>query len=156
MFSGYLHLFSKGKRGYNIETMKEEKRMKEKIEKFMVGRYGEDQLNNLFSVIFIVLAVINWRINSRILRIIVYILIILSLYRTFSKNVVARSIENDRYIKLKRRIARSIKVIQKGRKDKENKYVLCPNCVQMIRVPRKKGRLEIKCPNCHKKFEKRT
>lgn len=130
--------------------------MKEKIEKFMVGRYGEDQLNNLFSVIFIVLAVINWRINSRMLRIIVYILIILSLYRTFSKNVVARSIENDRYIKLKRRIARSIKVIQKGRKDKENKYVLCPNCVQMIRVPRKKGRLEIKCPNCHKKFEKRT
>ena len=130
--------------------------MKEKIEKFMLGRYGEDQLNYFLSIIFIVLAILNCLINSIIIRIVVYILIIISIYRSFSKNIVARSIENDQYIKWRRKIVRRVKVIQTGIKDRENKYILCPYCVQMIRVPKKKGKIEIKCPNCHKQFEKRT
>lgn len=87
--------------------------MKEKIEKMMMGRYGEDQLNYFLSIIFIILAILNWIINSTVLRIVVYILIIISIYRSFSKNIVARSIENDRYIKYKRKCTRTIKVIQK-------------------------------------------
>lgn len=112
--------------------------MKEKIEKMMMGRYGEDQLNYFLSIIFIILAILNWIINSTVLRIVVYILIIISIYRSFSKNIVARSIENDRYIKYKRKCTRTIKVIQKNFNDKEHKTVLCPYCVQMIRVPKKK------------------
>lgn len=130
--------------------------MRDKIEKFMLGRYGEDQLNIFISIVFIILVVVNWWIDSIILRIVIYILIVINIYRSFSKNIVARSIENDKYIKYKRKVTRSFKIIQKSFKDKEHKYVLCPYCVQMIRLPRKKGQLEIKCPNCHKTFEKKT
>ncbi len=130
--------------------------MRDKIEKFMLGRYGEDQLNIFISIVFIILVVVNWWIDSIILRIVIYILIVINIYRSFSKNIVARSIENDKYIKYKRKVTRSFKIIQKSFRDKDHKYVLCPYCVQMIRLPRKKGRLEIKCPNCHKSFEKKT
>ncbi len=130
--------------------------MRDKIEKFMLGRYGEDQLNIFISIVFIILVVVNWWIDSIILRIVIYILIVINIYRSFSKNIVARSIENDKYIKYKRKVTRSFKIIQKSFRDKDHKYVLCPYCVQMIRLPRKKGCLEIKCPNCHKSFEKKT
>ena len=31
----------------------------------------------------------------------------------------------------------------------------CPGCGQKVRIPRGKGKIEIECPKCHTKFEKR-
>ena len=40
--------------------------------------------------------------------------------------------------------------------NKEYKYFLCPNCKQMVRVPRGKGNIEIKCPKCQHKFDRKS
>ena len=40
--------------------------------------------------------------------------------------------------------------------DRQNRYYGCPSCGQTVRVPRKKGRISIKCPRCGQRFEKKT
>ena len=41
-------------------------------------------------------------------------------------------------------------------KDKNNHYYLCPNCYQVVRVPKGRGKVEIHCPKCNKVFKKKS
>ena len=34
-----------------------------------------------------------------------------------------------------------------------NQYKVCPKCKQKIRLPLKKGKHTVKCPNCGNKFD---
>ena len=130
--------------------------MKNKIRNFMVGRYGDDALNRFICILIFIFIVLNWILQNNIIRIVIYVFFFLFIYRSFSKNIVARSIENDKFIKHKRKVSRIFKIMKKNFQDKENKYVLCPTCVQMIRVPKGKGKIEITCRHCKKRFEKRS
>lgn len=40
--------------------------------------------------------------------------------------------------------------------DREHKYFRCPNCGQMLRVPKGKGKISISCRNCGTTFQKKT
>ena len=64
--------------------------------------------------------------------------IILVFFRAFSRNIPARMAENERFMKKERRAANK----------KEYKYLSCPHCKQEMRVPRGKGTIAVKCPNC--------
>lgn len=127
-----------------------------KLNRWMQGRYGDDALNHFLFGIALVGLILNIFVNSVILNGIVFIIFVVDLYRALSKNIVARSIENDRYRKIQRKIVRSWKAFVQNRKDKTHKTFLCPHCVQMIRVPRHKGKIEIRCPHCHQTFDKTT
>ena len=52
------------------------------------------------------------------------------------------------------RAKRTAKKLWKGRKT--TAYLKCPNCGQMLSVPKGKGKIRVTCPKCHAKMETRS
>ena len=131
--------------------------MRDRISRFMQGRYGNDQLNRfILGASFVVLlssVVSGWKI----LYSIGLLFMILSYVRLFSRNIADRYQENQKYIQLKQRFLSVFK--NKGNHFKQRKnyrFFRCPSCKQKVRVPRGKGKIEISCPKCRTKFIKRS
>lgn len=132
------------------------KEMKEKLRRFLWGRYGSDELNRDLLVVEIVFALISLFSRSKIWIILFDVLMIISFYRMLSKNISVRYAENNRWVLLKKKIRHHLKAFFKGFKDPNNKYFVCPKCTQIIRIPKGKGNVVVCCPNCKEKFDKRT
>ncbi len=131
--------------------------MRRWYENFMSGRYGTDNLSRFMLVICVILLVINLFTGSSILYILALALLVLSYYRTFSRKIVQRSSENDRYLEIVENIKSRFRRTG-GRNVQSDEYRIykCPSCGQKIRVPRGKGRICITCPKCHTEFQKRS
>ena len=118
------------------------------IRHFMAGRYGHDRLNLTMLVVGCVLCFAQMFVPSGVgvvLTILSEALLILSLFRCFSRNTYKRYNENRRFPLLIDRI-----------KDRAHRYYACPKCRQTVRVPRGKGKIAITCPKCREKFIKKT
>lgn len=128
--------------------------------RFMYGRNGTDQLNWAILVMYLVLWVIRILVSAldvtvaaMIIDVIMFLLAVVLLWRTFSKNLAKRRAENQRFINwwwpIKNRFAAA-----KARKaDKAHKYFTCKNCKTICRVPAGKGKIVITCPKCGHKIE---
>ena len=132
--------------------------LREKLAKLMYGRYGVDQLGRAMLIFALVLCVLSLFVPRRLSGIIYYIsliLIILMYIRMFSKNIQKRYQENNKYLSLK------ASFLRKFQREKEifsqrrfYHFYRCPRCRQRIRIPRGKGRIEIRCPKCSQTFIK--
>lgn len=130
--------------------------MKQKIINFMMGRYGMDTLNRyLFYTSFIIM-ILNFFINSFILMLISYILLIIMIYRCLSRKIFIRDSENRTFLAKTKGLRHNIACIIKNFKDKEYKYMVCPSCKRIVRVPRNKGTIEVTCPSCYNHFDARS
>ena len=125
--------------------------MREKLYRFMQGRYGTDKLNQFLFYLELILLLL-----SLFFRKLFYMSIIIYLARALSKNYVARSIENQKFIRIQAKIVHRFQAFNKSLKDKQNKYLVCPECAQIIRVPRNKGKIEVRCPSCRKSFDAKS
>lgn len=133
--------------------------LREKLAKLMYGRYGVDQLGRAMLIFALVLCVLSLFVPRRLSGIIYYIsliLIILMYIRMFSKNIQKRYQENNKYLSLK------ASFLRKFQREKEifsqrrfYHFYRCPRCRQRIRIPRGKGRIEIRCPKCSQTFIKK-
>lgn len=130
--------------------------MKEKIQRFFMGRYGSDILNRDLYILGIVLLVLSFFVRHWIVIGLFYICFIVYVIRALSKNIVARSIENQKYVHARTAFVHRIKAKQKDISDSNNRHFVCPKCAQIIRVPKGKGDIEITCPNCRNHFEKKS
>ncbi len=123
----------------------------------MLGRYGSDQFNVFLVILAIVLMILNlFFIRNSFLSAIVWLILIYSLYRIYSRNIYRRRAENDKYLSIIQPIQKRISMIKKNREDHEHKYFLCPECKQTVRVPRGHGKITITCPKCSHKFDKKS
>ncbi|MDD2979435.1 MAG: hypothetical protein PHN80_05630 [Hespellia sp.] len=135
--------------------------MKEKLMRFMQGRYGVDSLSKFLLVIGVAAVVLSsftgGNIAGRIIYIIGWVAIILTYFRMFSKNYTKRSAENQTYLNKTYKI-RCWFAKQKNLISQRKVYHIykCPNCKQKIRVPKGKGRIEISCPKCRTSFIKKS
>ncbi len=131
--------------------------MKEKLYRFMQGRYGTDKLNQFifYCELFLLVLSLFFKRNI-IIYILFYCTLVLYMYRAFSKNYVARSIENQKFIRMRAKVLHRLQAIYKNLKDKQYKYLVCPECAQMIRVPKNKGNIEVRCPSCKKSFDAKS
>ncbi len=132
------------------------KKLKEWLYRFMYGRYGSDQLN--ITLVFAAL-IVNFAailLNSTWLVVLCDVLIICAVYRMLSRNIVKRSLENRKFTDRTAGIRRRWKAFNMTRKDKENRYSVCPKCKQIVRYPRHRGNIEVICPKCSTTFVRRS
>lgn len=136
--------------------------MKEKLIKFMQGRYGVDQFAKFTmgaAFVMVILAIFIGQRNplGAVLDTAGLLLIVYTYFRIFSRNISKRYGENQKYltktVALRARLKRE-KNIMEQRKDFH--IYTCPGCGQKIRIPRGKGKIEISCPKCHTKFVKKS
>ena len=135
--------------------------MKEKIGRFMAGRYGNDKLNQFMMAVFLGCAVLNLFVRnayvSTVLNSWECLLILLVYIRMFSRNISKRYAENQKYLALENRLRRFFgqkRYLMQQRK--EYHIYKCPGCKQKIRIPRGKGKLSIRCPKCGEEFIKNS
>lgn len=122
--------------------------------KFMKDRYGIDELYKFLILICFVLIVINTFISNNIIRLFEVLLIVIIFYRYMSKNIKLRKKENDKYLEIKDKIIKLFDYNKKKYKDRNtHMYKKCPKCKQKIRLPLKKGKHTVKCPNCGNRFD---
>ncbi|MBQ6293704.1 MAG: hypothetical protein IJK77_07550 [Lachnospiraceae bacterium] len=163
-------------------------RLRESFARFMVGRYGSDQLSRFTMLLAFVMLILNMIFRSRtsVFYWLVWVFLIITYFRMFSKNKQKRYNENTRFLQLKEKVlgrfrgrkgptgdsvrdsyqyyqnaynnARNDNSGGSGtmRSDKEHRIFRCPNCDQRVRVPRGRGKIEITCPRCGHKFIKRS
>ena len=125
----------------------------------MYGRYGTDKLNMFLVIMLLVFAVGNLFVRNEYFSMVFtsweFLLIFLIYYRMFSKNISKRYAENQKYLSIENRVRRFFgksKYMQQQRK--EFHIYTCPQCKQKIRIPRRKGKISIRCPKCGNEFVK--
>ena len=131
--------------------------MKEKLRRFMIGRYGTDGLNQFLSIASLVLLLIAIVSRVSLFTWLGVALLVFCYYRTFSRNISKRTEENYKFYTLKDRVGskfRSWKEQWANRKLYH--YYRCPKCRQKLRVPRGRGRIQVSCPRCGTQFIKKS
>lgn len=131
--------------------------MKEKFMRFMYGRYGVDTLGKYSLGAGLATMVLSIVFDSYTLSLLSWFFIILTYFRMFSRNLYKRSSENQTFLnktyKLRTWFGKQENMMAQR---KTHHIYRCPGCKQKIRVPRGKGRIEIRCPKCHTTFIKNS
>ena len=127
------------------------------LRNFMIGRYGPDQLSIAFIIFSIIISIAQGIFGFSFLLFVSYVFMFFALFRLLSRNIPKRRAENDKFIKIwwpiRTRISR---FFVKTKNIKTHKFFKCPSCKNILRVPRKKGKLQITCPKCGERFVKKT
>ena len=130
---------------------------KQKLYRFMYGRYGNDVLNTFLLFIIVIGILCNsFFIHKAIFTYIIWVILFLNIWRTYSRNITQRRKENDVFLRYIRPFRRYFFLLRRRMQDKDNKYYLCRKCQQMVRVPKGRGKITITCPVCKNKFSKKS
>lgn len=120
-------------------------RMRDSLQRFMLGRYGIDELNIFLLGLGMVLCLTGSFARHTLIYFLAYVPLLLSVFRMFSRNIERRRAENAWLQRLLRRL-----------RDRSHRYFHCPNCRQTVRVPKGKGKISIRCPKCGQNFVKKS
>lgn len=131
--------------------------MKEKLQQFMMGRYGVDDLSRFTLYVLVGLMILNFIIRSSLVSFLLLVGLVWIYFRMFSKNHAKRYEENARFLRLKDKVLGRVRR-EKDLASQRKVYHIytCPGCKQKIRVPRGKGKIEVTCPKCHTSFIKKS
>ena len=136
-------------------------KLKEKLARFMYGRYGSDRLNIFMVIVLLICAVINLFVRTGYFSVLLtsweFLLLILIYFRMFSRNISKRYAENQKFLSWRNRLR--LKPSSWKREMEQRRYYhiyRCPSCRQKIRVPRGKGNIIVTCPKCHTEFQKKS
>ena len=85
------------------------------------------------------------------------VLLVVTLFRCFSRNTYKRSSENYKFMLLKGDVVawfkgKKARIVQ----SREYRFFKCPGCKVTTRVPRGRGKIKIRCPKCGMEIIKKT
>ena len=124
-----------------------------RIFEFMSGRNGNDQLGLALLVVALILNIIFRMTGMYLLGIAAMALVLIVLYRMFSRDLAKRQEENRRFLSLWSDAKRSFAEWRLRRsQSRDYKFFVCPGCHNRLRVPRGKGKIQITCPKCGQRF----
>lgn len=131
--------------------------MKQKLQQFMYGRYGFDELSKIYLALTIFCIVVSLFAKNSFFYVVGIVLLIYTYYRAFSRQTAKRQMENQKFLNLRYQV----KVKQNKRKvhreqKKIYRFYKCPSCKQTVRVPKGKGKICITCPKCQMEFIKKS
>lgn len=129
----------------------------------MYGRYGLDQLSRFLMLAGVVMAVLCMFLRFLPFRQIYYIcsflntfFYIIAVFRILSRNTYKRTLENERYLRIRSKVMPHIEEKTKSIRDRHYIYKKCPKCGAKLRLKRIKGKHITKCPKCGIKFNVRV
>lgn len=126
------------------------------LQRFLYGRYGSDQLNLFLMASYLILLLLGLLPGLNFLKFISFLLVAFSLFRTLSRNLPARRMENAKFLKLANPVLRWYRLRRTILRDKEHRYFKCPNCSQQLRVPKGKGKITVTCRSCGSSFQEKS
>ena len=144
-------------------------RFREKLLRFFSGRYGIDQLWYGLLVLYFLLAILEVVMSfllhglpailvQVLLNLLMWGVLALGVFRSFSRNLYKRSRENEIFLKFWNPV-KSFFLLQRNKwKDrKTHVYRKCPdkNCAVTLRLAKKPGIHTVRCPKCGKAFQTR-
>ena len=130
--------------------------MREKLVRFMQGRYGNDRLNQVLMIGAIVCLVLSM-LGLNVFYMVALIAMGYAYFRMFSRNIFKRSAENQWYLQKELKMKGFLNGKKKELSQLKTHHIYkCPNCKQKLRVPRGRGRIEICCRKCGTKFIKKS
>ena len=130
--------------------------MRNALQRFMYGRYGNDQLNNFLTISYLVLFVLYMLSGLQPLYWLCTVLIFVVLFRMLSRNIYKRREENVKFLRKADPAIRWYRLQRTMRRDKDHIYFKCPNCSQQLRVPRGKGKITVTCRSCGASFQEKS
>ena len=131
--------------------------MKEKLQQFMMGRYGVDDLSRFTLYVMVGLMILNFIIRSSLISFLLLVGLVWIYFRMFSKNHSKRYEENARFLKIKDNVLGRVPREKDLASQRKIYHIYtCPGCKQKIRVPRGKGKIQVTCPKCHTSFIKKS
>ena len=130
--------------------------MRDKLMRFMMGRYGNDKFNQFLMFTALVSIVLSW-FTSNIFYTIAVVLMVYAYFRMFSKNIYKRAAENQKYLQYEYKAKNFFRKKKNELAQRKTHHIYkCPNCKQKIRVPRGRGRIAITCRKCNTEFVKNS
>ena len=144
---------------------------------FFSGRNGADELSVTLVVIsvivFLAAPIFDEKYIQGIFLLLGGILFVLGILRSFSTNIGKRRHENQVFLDLFRAETKEEKErrkreeeekrerekLRKERRKEEEKthaFFRCPQCGKELRVPKGKGKIKIRCPNCSHEFIRKS
>lgn len=137
--------------------------LRQDLKEVMSRRCGLDELNNFIMLLGFVFVVIALFSHNWIFTLIGAVLIVLCYIRVFSQKIEKRKKENNLYMKYMGTVVKKcgflklcLKMKGKSIQDAEYVYFVCSDCGQVIRIPKGKNKVSIRCPKCSRTFIKRT
>ena len=131
--------------------------MKERMQRFMAGRYGNDQLNQFIFIVAIISMVLEIITRQSLFYTLTLVLLILAYVRVFSRNINKRYEENMKFLQKKDAILNKSRRQKYYAAQRRNFHIYtCPQCKQKIRIPKGKGKISITCPKCRTSFIKKS
>ena len=126
------------------------------IQRFMYGRYGNDPLNLFLLGLYLLVYVVFIFIRVEPLYWISFALLLVTLFRLLSRNIERRRMENAKFMKAAGPVISWLHMRRDMRRDKEHVYFKCPSCGQRLRVPRGKGQITVTCRSCGASFQEKS
>jgi len=145
-------------------------KFKQKLYRFMYGRYGTDALYNFLTWLNVVLILISFIVTAIIpegtvgaivslsFSILIVAIFVYEIFRTMSRNIAKRRRENEIYLKakgaIKRFLSRNTSSRTRTYHVDDATYIFrdCTKCSSVLRLPRRVGRHKVKCPRCSHSF----
>ena len=139
-------------------------KFREKLARFLYGRYGADNLYNALFGAELVLLFAGTILSflGKVEPVLSYVamaaytvalgLMIFAMYRFFSRKIDKRRRENLRWLTFKAKFRRKPK-IGLPLDTADHIFRSCPHCRSTLRLPRQPGRHEVKCPRCGGRFK---
>lgn len=125
--------------------------------RFMSGRYGADQLGQVMIWSALAMTIIGSLAGVGLLTLLADALLILALFRIFSKNRYQRAAENATYLQKTQKMRQAVSEwVNRVKNGKKYRYFSCPQCKMRLRVPRGVGNVTITCKGCGNKFDKKA
>lgn len=151
--------------------------MREKMARFMQGRYGVDEFSRFLTGASLVVLILEMITKWYALTLVFWAIFIFLYYRMFSRDYGKRQQENQKYLNARYKcrvkwyqlfhrnngsynMYGKVSGFEKIKRDmqqrKQYHIYKCPGCSQKIRIPRGKGKIMVRCPKCHIEFMKRS
>lgn len=137
--------------------------IRQDLQVVMSRRCGLDELNNFIMLIGFIYILAALFTNKGVFALIGAVFVVLCYLRVFSKKLDKRQKENAIYMRymgwivdMINRWKLIIKMKIKTAKDKEYAYFVCKTCGQIVRIPKGKNKISVRCPKCNMTFIART